>query len=115
MFHFEPGGSHVKWRPLLAAAVAALASSVPLWVSSLAEDERWRLKGIRLRRWTRLLTRSLKGLVKHDSLGMGAALAFYTIFSLGPLLVAARVGRRQGACRHEQQTQRQPSQDGAHQ
>jgi membrane protein len=38
-------------------------------------------------------------MVKHDSFGMGAALAFYTVFSLGPILVlsAAVAGRMIGS------------------
>lgn len=43
------------------------------------------------RRVLPILGRAALGCIEHDSFGMGAALAFYTVFSLGPLLVIATV------------------------
>jgi len=42
---------------------------------------------IRYTRWAGIFGRAGVGLFQHDSFGMGAALAFYTVFSLGPILV----------------------------
>jgi membrane protein len=42
---------------------------------------------VRFRRWGGIFGRAGAGLFQHDSFGMGAALAFYTVFSLGPILV----------------------------
>ncbi len=43
----------------------------------------------RLRRTLSVFKAAGEKALEHDTLGMGAALAFYTIFSLGPLLVIA--------------------------
>jgi membrane protein len=54
---------------------------------------------VRVAFWAGVFGRSGVGMVRHDSFGMGAALAFYTVFSLGPLLVlsAAVAGRMIGS------------------
>jgi len=56
-------------------------------------------------RTLRLLRRAGRASLKDDTLGMGAALAFYTVFSIGPVLVIATMVAAQVIGAEEARTQ----------